>query len=309
MSERLGIYFGLDDREYHRDTALGSTDIRRLLGSAPDYYWHSPHNPLRPSDDPTPAQLFGRAVHKFVLEGEAAFLADYAAVDLPGNTKAGKEQRAAVESEGKTPLKRDDWNRILLSGQMIRSNPHLAEAFSGGRSEVSVFWQREDGLRLKCRFDYLKVRAIADLKSIRNTRQIDFVEACRRSLADYGYDVQAAHYFEGRRAMRHLVADKKVYGLTSFEGEAWLRKVAASDEYAFVFVFWQADAAPITWACSLSSGNPILDAARRDIELALERYRDFEKRFGLDQPWILVHPVQELDQADLPGWARVNRAA
>ena len=317
MSERLGIYFGLPDSEYHKDAALGSTDIRRVLASPCDYWWGSPHNPLRPDDSPTPAQLFGRAVHKFVLEGEAAFVKAYAPVDLPGNTKAGKSEREAAESEGKIPLKRDDWNRIMLSGQMIRSNPHLGEAFSGGHSEVSVFWKRPDGLRLKCRFDYLKVRAIADLKSIRNSRQIDFVEACRRSLADYRYEIQAEHYFEGRRAMRGLFNGGFVHWPSKVKGGGagagseteWLDRASASTEYAFVFVFWQADNAPITWACSLSPGNPILETARRDIENAFDRYKKFEKQFGLDQPWILQEPISELDLNDLPAWSRVARAA
>jgi hypothetical protein len=289
----------LDDREYHNDTALGSTDIRRVLASPCDYWWCSPHNPLRPDDSPTPSQLFGRAVHKFVLEGEAAFLSEYAACDLPGNTKGGKEERAAIEAAGRAPLRRDDYNRILLSGQMIRANPHLGEAFSGGMSEVSVFWKREDGLRLKCRFDYLKIRAIADLKSIRNTRGIDFVEACCRSVAQWQYPTQAAHYFDGRRAMRALWQEGLVYGDHDAE---WIKRAVNSQEYAFVFVFWQAEGSPITHAFSLSPNNPILDTARKKIEAALQRYKEFEAKFGLAEPWVLTEPVVELDINDLPYW-------
>lgn len=306
MSERLGIYFGLDDSEYHADPALGSTDIRRLLKSGPDYWWESAHNPLKEEDDQTVAQKFGRAVHKFVLEGEVAFLGCYAPVDLSGTTKAGKVERAEIEAAGKTWLKRDDFNRILLSGQMIRANPNLSEAFSGGRSEVSVFWQRPDGIRLKCRFDYLKVRAISDLKSTRNSRGIDFVEACRRSMAEYKYEIQASHYAEGRAQIGPLHADGLVYGDCD---PAWLQKVADNPDFAFVFVFWQATSAPITWACSMSPGNPVMESGRHEIEQALERYRQFVATFGLENPWILSEPVREIDAADYPAWSRVNRAA
>ena len=73
-----GIYFGLEAELYHADPALGSTDVKRLLVSAPDYWWHSRLNPARPTEtEPTPAQAFGRAVHLMVLEGEAAFSAAY----------------------------------------------------------------------------------------------------------------------------------------------------------------------------------------------------------------------------------------
>lgn len=300
-----GVYFGLGEDEYHGDPALGSTDIRKLLRSAPDYWWSSPLNPLRPADDPTPARTFGRAVHKFVLEGKAAFDRIYSPTDHPGNRKEGKAERAQIEAEGKLPIKRDDYNRILLSGQMIKANPHLAEAFANGFPEVSVFWTRKDGTRLKCRFDYLKVRAFSDLKSIRNSRGIDFVEACRRAMAEYRYEIQAEHYTEGRFAMADLVRSGAVFGTHDAD---WLKRATASPEFASVFVFWQADDAPITWACSLSPGNPILEAGRRDIERAIERYKEFVARFGLNEPWVLAEPVSELDINELPAWSRARAA-
>jgi hypothetical protein len=303
---RDGIHFGLNEADYHNDSALGSTDIRRLLRSAPDYWWSSSLNPLRPDTAPTPAQSFGRAVHKFVLEGRGAFEANYAPTDFPGNTKDGKAERAAIEAARKIPLKRDDYNRILLSGQMIRMNPHLSEAFANGFPEVSVFWTRADGTRCKCRFDYLKMRANTDLKSTRNSRNIDFAEACRRSLTEYRYEIQADYYNEGRAQMAGFFADGLVFGDHDRE---WLAKAVAVEAYAFVFVFWQAESAPITWACSLSPGNPILDAGRRDIEAAIARYREFLDRFGLEQPWVLAEPVQELDINELPRWSRAAQAA
>jgi len=300
-----GIYFDLDEAAYHRDLALGSTDLRKLLRSPPDWWWSSPLNPVAPSQEPTASQIFGRAVHKFVLEGRDAFERAYGPTDFSGATKDGKAERAVLADLGKTPLKREDYERILISGQMIRANPHLAEAFANGYPEVSIFWTRPDGTRLKCRFDYLKIRAFSDLKSIRNSRGIDFVEACRRSLADYRYEVQASHYCEGREAMAALLASGRVFGEHDAE---WLHRAVSSPEFAAVFVFWQADNSPITWACSLSPGNPILEAGRRDIERAIERYKEFVGRFGLNEPWVLVEPVSELDINDLPAWSQARAA-
>ena len=147
-----GVYFGLDDETYHADPALGSTDMKRLAYSPCDYWFESVHNPMRVSKEATAAQLFGRAVHKFVLEGRDLFEAHYAPTDHSGATKAGKAEREQIEAAGKTPLKREDWNRICSSGAMIRSNPYLAEAFSGGASEVSIFWKDGD-IRKKCRIE------------------------------------------------------------------------------------------------------------------------------------------------------------
>lgn len=79
-----GIYFGLPSAEYHADPSLGSSDIKRLLRSPSDYWWESHLNPDRPADRDTPAKQKGRALHKLVLEGEAAFTKAFAEEPSPG---------------------------------------------------------------------------------------------------------------------------------------------------------------------------------------------------------------------------------
>lgn len=295
-----GIYFGLDEDAYHGDPAIGSTDIRKLSYSPHDYWFGSALNEEQEKEDTsTPAQIFGRGVHKMVLEGRQAFEADFAACEYPGNIKAGKEERAAIEAAGKTPLKADEFKRILTAGEAINANPHLAEAFHAGVPEVSVFWDTPDGIRKKARFDFLKTRAIVDLKSIRNSRSIGFVEACRRALAEWNYPVQAEHYREGRNAMAALVDAGAVHG---DHDPAWLRAVADNAEWAFVFCFWQAEGAPLTWATMLSPGNPVFDIARSTIAQAEANYAEFMSRFGPAKPWLLDEPLVELDITHLPAW-------
>lgn len=294
-----GIYFGLDESIYHADPALGSTSMKKLAESPPDFWFDSPHNPMREEDTDTAARLFGRAVHKFVLEGREAFERCYAPTDYPGNVKAGKEERERIAASGKQPIKRDDWNRIMMAGTIIRANPSISDAFTGGHPEVSVFWER-DGIRRKARFDYLKPRAVVDLKSNANTMQTDFVTSCRKSIASYRYDVQAAHYFEARGQVGALAEDGAVFGDHDHE---WLRKVATTKEWAFVWIFYQSKGAPLTWGTTVSPGNGILDLARATLSKSEENYRAFVDRFGLDQPWVIEEPLEELDIADLPAWA------
>lgn len=301
-AERIkpGIYFGLDEDTYHTDLAIGSTDIRKLSYSPHDYWFCSAMNDEREVEDTsTPAQIFGRGVHKMVLEGQQSFEGAFAPCEHPGNVKAGKEERAAIEATGKVPLKADDFNRILAAGSAISANPHLGEAFNNGVSEVSVFWETADGIPKKARFDFLKTRAIVDLKSIRNSRSIGFVEACRRSLAEWNYPVQAEHYREGRNAMAALVDAGEVHGDHDI---AWLRAVADNADWAFVFCFWQAEGAPLTWATMLSPGNPVFDIARSTISAAEANYADFMSRFGPEKPWLLEEPLTELDISHLPAW-------
>jgi hypothetical protein len=294
-----GIYFGLDESVYHADPALGSSAMKALATSPPEYWFNSPHNPMREEDTDTPARKFGRAVHKFVLEGREAFEARYAPTDYPGNIKAGKEERERIAAEGKEPIKREDWNRIMMAGTIIRSNPSISSAFSGGMPEVSVFWER-GGIRRKARFDYLKPRAIVDLKSNANQMQRAFPESCRRAISDFAYHVQSAHYGEGRERVPEFIAAGAVYGDHDPE---WLKKVAAATEWAFCFVFYQSQGAPLTWGTTISPGNGILDIARATIARAEENYKAFSEKFGFDTPWVLSEPLEELDLNEMPAWA------
>lgn len=293
-----GVYFGLADDIYHRDPALGSTDIKTLAFSPCDYWFKSPLNPDRPDAESTPAQLFGSAVHKLVLEGRQAFEGRYAATEHNGSTKAGKAERAEIEEAGKIAIRRDDFDRILAAGATVAANTVLADAFSGGMPEVSIFWEA-GGIRRKCRIDYLKARASVDLKSIRNTRNIGFAQACRRAISDFRYDVQAQHYREGREALAGLVADGAVFG---DHDASWLARLARAPAAAFVFVFYQAEGAPLSYGTVLSPENPILAIARETIDLAEANFVTFRDRYGLDRPWLLDEPLAELDLADMPAW-------
>jgi hypothetical protein len=304
VSIKPGIYFQLCETTYHTDPALGSTDIRRLLRSPPDYYWNSWMNPNRPAIDPdTPARARGKAMHKIVLEGEEAFSRLYVRrpddVEGASSTDKGAITRAAKKNlaAGQTLLGCADYDRVRIAGAMISKHPDLGDAFSNGQSEVSVFWER-GGVMRKCRFDYLKPRGIGDLKSITNTKGIEFKAACRNAIANYRYDIQAAHYLEGRTFLPQLVTDGLIYGDHDAE---WIRTVAAAPEFAFVFVFFQADDAPITWSCVLSPKNPIIPYARQKIDEAVESYVDFKNRFGTDM-WLMTEPMAELSMDEMPGF-------
>jgi hypothetical protein len=294
-----GLYFGLDEASYHGDVALGSGDIRRLATSPFDFWWSSRFNPNRKGEKLTPALFFGRAVHTAVLEGLNKFREEYAPTDYDGSTRAGKNEREMIEKMKMLAIKREEYDQILLAGTMIRANPHLTDAFDGGASEVSVIWRR-DGIKRKARLDYLKPRSTVDLKSIRNARDIDFREACRRRFAESRYDAQAAHYGEGREFAVRFIKDRKVFG--DAPGYLVDKIKATGSAFAFVYVFLQVEGAPLTMAMTLSPKNPILDAGRTVIERAEVNWNAFTEKFGLATPWVLAEPPSELDISELPAW-------
>lgn len=295
-----GVYFNMAESVYHGDPALGSTGIKKLIDNAPDYWWDSPLNPARPEDDDTPAKVFGRQFHQCVLEGQEKFKAGHAPQTLPGNRKDGMDEIAKIREAGKVPVKFKDYTKILAASAFIKANKTLANAFEGGVPEVSIFWT-ENGIRYKVRLDYLKMNAIADLKSLANMYGKEFGRACRDAVASYDYIVSAEHYRHGRLQMARLIKEGKVYDVPE-EMMPWLINVAGNKTFAFVFVFYQKDGAPISHGIKLSPGNPLFGYARQMIVKAINNYTRYMDEFGTDTAWVPTTQLDELDETDLPVW-------
>lgn len=301
-----GIYFGLAEDAYHADRALGSTDLKLLLGDVSAFWWE--RSGLEIEKD-SPSRNIGRAVHRYVLDGPERFAACYGRAALNGSTKEGKAESEAIAAAGKVRLKAEDYDRIVAAGYVIRANPHVSAAFTGGESEVSIFWTTElDGMpvRRKARFDYLKVRAIVDLKSCAPFADATFGATWRRAMRFWRYHVQAAAYIEGRSHLARFVAEDRVFGEVDRE---WLGKVAASEEAAFAFVFWASSGAPLTGGGYLSPGNPMLEQGAADVARAVARYVECRREFGDEQAWIRPEPFAELDPIEVQEWWRANDAA
>jgi hypothetical protein len=301
-----GVYFGMSEDVYHGDPALGSSGLKKLIDNAPDFWWESSFNPARPEDDDTPAKIFGRQLHQCVLEGADKFQAGHAPRHLNASTKEGKAEKQAIIDAGKVPVAFKDWTKILAASAFITANKTLANAFQGGYPEVSVFWT-EDEIRFKCRFDYLKMNAITDLKSIANMHGKEFGRACKEAIASYDYIVSAEHYRHGRAQMSRLIREQKVHGAPEIgpngaEFIPWLINVASNKVYSFVFVFYQKDGAPISHGIKISIGNPIFETGRALISKAIGNYRRFMQEFGTDAAWVPSTPLEELQETDLPVW-------
>lgn len=298
-----GIYFGMSDDEYHGDPALGSTGLKKLVDNAPDFWWSSAMNKYREEEnDDTPSKIFGRQLHQCVLEGVETFKAGHLPQYHPGNRKEGMAEVANIKAAGKIPVKFKDYGRLLAASAFIKANTFLRNAFEGGQPEVSVFWT-VDGIRFKARFDYLKMNAITDLKSIRAKTEKPFKMLCMDALGSYDYLVSAEHYSDGRRQMSRLIKDGAVFNAPSDPGfMPWLIQVAGNKTFSFVFVFWKADGSPITKGFKLSPTNPLFDMARGRIARAVSNYQKYMEEFGPDTAWVLNEPLDEIDETDLPAF-------
>lgn len=319
-----GIYFGLPEDIYHGDLALGSSNIRDLLKGANEYWQKSPLNPRRKKEKVTPAKIMGKAIHKLLLEGHGPFEANFIRgpysdddddLSPADKSKLTKEAKANLLSHQEL-LKRDDYDFITEIREIIDADPHLKGSLDGGPSEVSVFWTRKDGTRLKCRFDKLKLGGWGDLKSIANEMGREIGAACCWDIYRFRYDMQIEHYNEGRRmipalkdklfvATQPLASMKLTPELKAMR--AFIEELAGNDTFSTVMMFIPKTGAPDAWATHLLPSNDLLTKdARDDIETALMIYRDAVKKYGVKGArWLPDRYITELQRDDLP--AGVNR--
>lgn len=185
------MILNIPNHEYHAAERMNNSGIKQILKSPAHYQIY-----LRQKSEPTKAMIIGSAVHAATLEPDV-FEKDYAAIPegLDRRTKAGKETFAELEASGKTILAADDYQNVLDIALAVRSHETAGKLFNHGIAEVSVFSEIDD-VPVKARFDWLRNNIIVDLKTTDDASPDEFV----RSIAKYGYDVQAAWYLDVAKA-------------------------------------------------------------------------------------------------------------
>jgi hypothetical protein len=199
---------------------------------------------------------------------------------------------------GKIRLPARAIRRIEIAAAMIEKHPQLQKAFSGGMPEVSVFWlDGNTGVPCKARFDYLKPRAIVDLKSYENTIGLPVRKAIARCVANYRYHIQAAFYLEGAKAARELVAEGRAFGAVD---PGFLRPLVDAPERHFLFVFQQKGPAPLARGMVLAPGLT-LDIGREEIAEAMHLFAHCWRIYSAD-PWLDPSEIETFDPTEFPAY-------
>ena len=168
-----------------------------------------------------------------------------------------------VERNRLEVLKPDAMADVRAAASNITLNPHLARAFTGGAAEVSVFWVDEDGIACKARHDYVKPRTLVNLKKFANQRQRPVDLAIDLAIAEYRYDLQAAHYLDSYPHMHSAACDGRVFGDCPLPA-GWARQIAAPEAIVYSWIFHQMDGPPVTVGRQIAPNSPTLNRAIRD---------------------------------------------
>ncbi len=196
----------LSEKEYRSADGLNKSTLWHLMKS-PLHYKYALENPT----EETAALLFGRMVHKLLLESDT-FDEEYAILpNVDRRTKEGKEAYAQFIAglNGQSAISADDFEKASVMVQAVKDNPTASKILQGlTETEDSLFWSDDvEGVACKCRLDGVgkigKRGFILDYK----TTQDASLDGFMRSAYKYGYDAQAGHYLNGAKANKLDISD------------------------------------------------------------------------------------------------------
>lgn len=209
-----GIDYDFPAAEYHKLPLCSKHALDTLWEYSPMHLqWHRQNPP-----NPTPAMIFGSAVHTAVLEPEK-FDAEFLVAGQCGATVAKTGNRCAnqgtkfteatgwvcgVHGKGLTSqvdesqlISADDKERITNIVRAISFNRAATELLKAeGRNEVTAFYKNPvTGTECKLRCDGIRPGwgTMLDIKTTENASRREF----ERAIAKYRYYYQAAWYQDG----------------------------------------------------------------------------------------------------------------
>ena len=198
--------------QYHATDAVSASLLKQIAKSPAHAKAY-----LQQQQEPTAAMLFGTAFHTCVLESER-FNDEYAVFTGDKRTKEGKATYEALVANGQTIITATDYATITAMASAIGDHPAASNLVRGdGQTEVSMFWDDDKtGLQCKCRPDIWLGKVIVDLKTTEDASPEGFA----RSIQNYGYGIQAAHYLAGSGADSFIfvaVEKKAPYAVAVYE--------------------------------------------------------------------------------------------
>jgi len=198
--------------EYHADPvvepSLSASIARVLLDRSPRHAWwaHPRLNPAFRSDHDDKFDL-GTAAHAYLLEGQNGIVT----IDADDwRTRAAREARDAARGKGTIALLVRQWSDVQVMGavatQQLSDHLDPPRPLSNGTPEVTLVWQERD-VWCRARLDWLHEdhKTVDDYKTTAGSANPD--AWTRGSLFGLGYDVQAAFYLRGVKAVFGVEAD------------------------------------------------------------------------------------------------------
>lgn len=192
----IGVHYDVPDPEYRSWRAASNSMLNKLI-EVPALAKHEMENPSAP----TPDLVMGLALHARFLEPEG--YDEKFAPGIDGKTAEGKLRLAEYLDEYQHDYRLNEAKLDQVEGMVdaILNHPKARQLIDAiEHRETSLSWvDKSTGCLCKARVDGLlpSLGVAVDLKTTNDASKIGF----SRSIIDYGYYRQGAHYLSG---LRHL---------------------------------------------------------------------------------------------------------
>lgn len=203
-----GFHLGMGFDEY---LALEAANASTLKGFSrtPAHVYHELHSGGK---TPTASMDLGTLLHLAVLEPER-FASE---VIVPPKVDRRYKEQKAQWNEWAAAHPADEWTyadadvfaKVKAMSSSLLSHPTAGPFFTGrGQNEITAVWEDlEQGVRCKARIDRVasvnEWPVVGDIKSTRDASR----RSLERDIANFGYDVSAAHYLAGLEALSPVPA-------------------------------------------------------------------------------------------------------
>lgn len=221
--------------------------------------------------------------------------------------------KAELKAGDRKFISSDDDKRIRVAARMIAQDPQLQKAVRNGWPEVTLIWHDpRQGVLMKARCDYLKFKAIVDLKSFNNRNNLSVRNAIVRFIAEYRSFLQPAVYMQGVDEVRKLIRKNgasviNYYGkekgsVEASDAEAWAMKWASyNGADRWLWIFQQKGDAPITRGYWHPIASTVHALSQSMVVDACRTFREMSEIYQTD-PWLDLAEIDEIHDDEIPVW-------
>jgi exodeoxyribonuclease VIII len=188
------IISDMSNEDYHKKEGISKSTLDLVHKSPALIEWS-----MNAPTDPSKIEAFnlGTAVHCAILEPDRFDKEYIEAPKVDRRTKAGKQEYAEFieASIGMCVLSPEDFSRVKYMRESALAYPDFKKMYeSGFIAEQSIFWtDPTTEILCKCRPDF----SMKDHPVIVDIKTTSDIERFNKSVAEYRYHVQDAHYSAG----------------------------------------------------------------------------------------------------------------
>ena len=196
---------GESNEDYHSSAGWSKSQLWDFVSRGPRYFYlRHVAKAIRPEE--SAALSHGTLLHRWLEVGDS-FWGELVVPPAKLLTETGRVGKAAKEwlaenAVGKSPVSQQELDQLRCEADAVTGHAAARDLISAKiASEVSIRWHHDDGTLLRCRPDLVSEDELGPIVvDLKTTREADVLNSWWRSVMDYGYHAQDAHYQWGMEA-------------------------------------------------------------------------------------------------------------